>query len=64
MRRLIWVAGLVLLSACAREQPGAGGAPADSIAAAPVKDSTATAPGAKESPSADSVMARDTARTM
>jgi hypothetical protein len=64
MRRLSGIAVLVLLSACARERPGAGGAPADSVVRAPVTDSTATAPGAKESPSADSVMARDTARTM
>lgn len=64
MGRLIGIAALVLLSACAREHPGAGGAPTDSTAAVPVRDSTAPAPGAKESPLADSVMARDTARTM
>jgi len=64
MRRWIGIAALVLLSACAQEQPRAGGPPADTTAVAPVRDSTAPAPGAKESPLADSVMARDTARTM
>ncbi|HMU60450.1 MAG TPA: hypothetical protein PKA66_01600 [Gemmatimonadales bacterium] len=64
MRRLIGIAVLVLCSACAAEQPRAGGASTDSTAVAPVRDSTAPAPGAKESPMADSVMARDTARTM
>ncbi|MEZ4413055.1 MAG: hypothetical protein R2910_08745 [Gemmatimonadales bacterium] len=64
MRTLIGIAALVLLSACTREQPGTGGAPTDTTVVAPVRDSTAPAPGAKESPLADSVMARDTARTM
>lgn len=64
MRRLIGIAALVLVSACAREQPQNDGAPTDSAAVAPVRDSAAPAPGAKESPLADSVMARDTARTM
>jgi hypothetical protein len=64
MRRLIGIAALVLLSACTRERPGAGGAPTDSVTTGPVRDSTATAPGVKESPSADTVMARDTARVL
>jgi hypothetical protein len=64
MRRLIGIATLVLVSACAREQPGSGAAPTDTTAVAPVRDSTAPAPGAREGPLADSVMARDTARTM
>jgi len=64
MRRLIGIAALGLLSACAPEQPRAGGASTDSTAVAPARDSTSPAPGAKESPLADSVMARDTARTM
>jgi hypothetical protein len=64
MRRLIGMAALLLLAACAQEQPRAGGAATDTTAASPVRDSAAPAPGAKESPLADSVMARDTARTM
>jgi len=64
MRRLMGIALLVLLSACGREQPRADGALTDSTAVVPARDSAAPAPDAKESPVADSVMARDTARTM
>lgn len=67
MRRVIGLAVVVLLSACGRDQPTAGDAgkrPADSAAAAPVADSAAAAPGAREPLTADSVMVRDTARTM
>ena len=64
MRQGFVFALLIVLASCARDTPGRDGSPADRVAAPPVSDSTSTGEGAKESPSADSVMVRDTARVM
>jgi hypothetical protein len=64
MKKSLLLVGLVVLLSCGRDSTPRETTPADSVTAAPVVDSTATAPGAKESPLADTVMARDTARSM
>jgi hypothetical protein len=64
MRRVFLLAGLAVVTSCGRDSPPAVQTPADSAAVPSVSDSTGPAPGVVESPSADSVMARDTARLM
>lgn len=64
MRTVRWVIALAALSACAGEKPPPGPPPADTARMGPSADSVKAPPHDSTRLMPDSIMARDTARSM
>jgi hypothetical protein len=64
MRTVRWVIALAALSACVGEKPQPGPPSADTARMSPSADSVKASPPDSTRPMPDSIMARDTARSM